>query len=70
MALFNFDGSEGNKTGDTLVSNSKSAFLVKFNSEGKLLKAISFSGDGTSQGQAVKVSKEGNVYLAGFLMAF
>ncbi|HPD19870.1 MAG TPA: hypothetical protein PLV95_01370 [Candidatus Pacearchaeota archaeon] len=62
----NFDGSEGNKTGDTLVSNSKSAFLVKFNSEGKLLKAISFSGDGTSQGQAVKVSKEGNVYLAGF----
>lgn len=53
-----------------MVSNSKSAFLVKFNSEGKLLKAISFSGDGTSQGQAVKVSKEGNVYLAGFLMAF
>ncbi len=67
-----FDGtidledSDGNKIGDTLVANYKSAFLAKFDSEGKLLKAISFSGEGISQGQAVKVSKDGNVYLTGF----
>ena len=60
------DDSDGNKTTDTLVADKRNTFLAKFDSSGKLLKCVSFSGKGTNQGQAVKTNKEGSVYAAGF----
>jgi len=59
------DDSDGNKTADTLVADKRNTFLAKFDSNGKLLKCVSFSGKGINQGQAVRVNKEGSVYVAG-----
>ncbi len=60
------DDSDGNKFADTFEANDRDTFIAKYDLQGNFIKAVSFSGKGITQGQAIKVDKEGNIYVSGF----
>jgi len=64
--IIDLDDSDGNKFSDTFTAYDRDTFVAKFDLQGNFIKAISIPGKGITQGQAIKVDKDGNIYISGF----
>lgn len=62
------DPSDGNDSSDTFVSNSNSRdiFVASYTSDAKYRWGFAIGGSGQDHGHAIRVSKDGSIFLAGF----
>lgn len=64
--IIDLDDSDPSKFADTFEAGDRDTFVAKYDLQGNFIKAVSFSGKGVTQGQAIKVDNEGNIYVSGF----
>ena len=60
------DDSDESKLLDTLEADDRDTFIAKYDLQGNFIKAVAINGKGLSQGQAIKIDNDGNIYIAGF----
>lgn len=60
------DDSDESKFSDTLEADDRDTFIAKYDLQGNFIKAVAINGKGLSQGQAIKIDNDGNIYVAGF----
>jgi hypothetical protein len=64
--IIDLDNSDNNKFSDTFTAYDKDTFIAKFDLQGNFIKAVVLSGKGNTQGQALKIDNNGNIYIAGY----
>lgn len=61
----NFTDADGNEITLTATKNSKNIFLLKYNKDGNIIKAVSLAGGTVGEPKAMLIDANGSIYLSG-----